>query len=140
MAFPDINYIIVKAKGNSYVEMYVDAGNAISQYTTYITAKVWINQRFVGNHTISLSPTCWNQLIGAFTSVGVSSTSSNGWDLQLGKRRTEVIVSFTTTENLPAGGTVLIVWPSSIPRIYPHCRSMTNLGSALVAEGTDYNG
>lgn len=120
--------------------MYIDAGNAISQAITTITAKVWINQRFVGNHTISLTTTCWNQLIGAFTSVGVSTTSSNSYDLQLGKRRTEVIVSFTTTENLPVGGTVLINWPTSIPRIYPHCRSMTNLGSTLVAEGTAYNG
>jgi hypothetical protein len=120
--------------------LYIDAGNAISQYNTNLAAKVWINQRFIGTHTITISPTCWNQLIGAFTSVGVTTTSSNGWDRQLGKRRAEVIVTFTTTENLPDTGTVLINWPTSIPRIYPHCRSMTNLGSALVAEGTSYNG
>jgi len=27
-----------------------------------------------------------------------------------------------------------------VPRIYPHCRSQTNLGSSLNAEGPVYNG
>jgi hypothetical protein len=88
LAFPDINYFIIWGyNSNYYVALYVDIGNAISQYPTSLTAKVWISQRYMGIHTITLSTTCWNQLIGTFSSVSVVTTSSNSWDLYLGKRK-----------------------------------------------------
>lgn len=80
--------MIIWAYGTYVVEMYVDAGGAISQYTTNLVAKVWISQRYVGTHTIQLTPTCWNQLRGSLNSVSVSPTSSNSWDLYYGKRKT----------------------------------------------------
>jgi hypothetical protein len=122
------------------VEMYLNAGNAISQYTTNLVAKVWYNQRYIGTHTIQLSPSCWNQLIGSFSSVSIGSTSGNNYDLYYNRRRSEVYVYFTTTYYLPSTGSIIINFPTSIPRIYPHCRSMTNLGSLLYAQGTSYNG
>lgn len=140
LAFPDINYIIIWGYGYFYVGMYIDAGPAISQITTNMVAKVWINQRYIGTHTLQITPTCWNYLRGSLTSNSVVTTASSGYDRFLGKRRAEVIVTFTTTYNLPASGSVIVVFPSSIPRIYPHCRSMTNLGSKLYAEGSTYNG
>lgn len=120
--------------------MYLTAGAAISQYTTNLVAKMWSNKRYIGTHTIQLSPTCWNQLIGSFNSVGISSIASSSYDAYLNKRRFQVQVTFTTTYSIPATGSIIVVWPSTIPRIYPHCRSMTNLGSTLYAQGTSYNG
>jgi hypothetical protein len=49
-------------------------------------------------------------------------------------------VSFVLQNIVPAGGTVQIVWPSGVPAAYPHCRSMTNLGSDLTASSQLYNG
>lgn len=142
LAFPDINYFIIWGFGQSYVKMYIDAANAISQYNTNLVAKVWINQRYIGTHTITITPSCWNQLRGTPSSVTVKTTSSNEWDLQLGKRRAEVSVSFYISTTLFDGGSLLINWPSSIPRVYPHCKSMTNLGSDLVVRnsGGSYDG
>jgi hypothetical protein len=115
--------------------MHFDTGNAISQYDTNLVARVWANQRYIGTHTIVLTTSCWNQLIGYYNSMTIAPTSTNSWDLYLGKRKTEVVVTFSTGFSLPATGSILINWPSSIPRIYPHCRSMTNLGSQLYAQG-----
>jgi hypothetical protein len=49
-------------------------------------------------------------------------------------------VSFVLQNIVPVGGTVQIVWPTRVPAAYPHCRSMTNLGSALTASSQLYNG
>lgn len=143
LSFVDINYFVIWVRSASryYVEMYFQAGGAISQVTTNIVAKMWYNQRYIGTHTVQLSPTCWNQLRGGLSSVSVASTAGNNRDMWLGKKRAEVRVSFTTQNPIPATGSIVIVWPTNIPRIYPHCRSMTNLGSALYAHGsTNYDG
>lgn len=49
-------------------------------------------------------------------------------------------VSFRTDNGIPAGGSIEIKWPSSIPLAYPHCRSMISQGSVLYAQGQAYNG
>ena len=120
--------------------MHLTTGGAISQYTTNLVAKLWSNTRYIGTHTIQLSPTCWNFLYGPHNSVGISSMASNSYDAYLNKRKFQVKVTFTTTYPIPVTGSIIINFPASIPRIYPHCRSMTNLGSALYAQGTSYNG
>lgn len=142
MAFPDINYFIIHLASTSryYVALYLTAGGAISQVTTNLVAKMWSNKRYIGTHTIQITPTCWNQLYGSINSVGIGSIASNSYDAYLNKRRFQVQVTFTTSYNIPATGSIVIKFPTSIPRIYPHCRSMTNLGSTLYAQGTSYNG
>lgn len=49
-------------------------------------------------------------------------------------------VTFTTQNYLPVNGSISIVWPNSVPTAYPHCRSMTNIGSQLYASSQSYNG
>ncbi len=51
-----------------------------------------------------------------------------------------MLVSFYTDNGIPAGGSIEIVWPTSITQVYPHCRSMINQGSLLYAQGQTYNG
>lgn len=89
LSFPDINYFVVSVASTSryYVQMYLMAGGAISQTTTNLVSKIWYNQRYLGTHTIQLTTTCWNQLIGSFSSVGVASTAGNSRDLYLNKRK-----------------------------------------------------
>ena len=48
-------------------------------------------------------------------------------------------IYWTTRYSIPSGGSVQIVFPTKVPKVYPHCRSMTNLGSKLVAEGSTNN-
>lgn len=49
-------------------------------------------------------------------------------------------VTFRTINGIPAGGSIEIKWPTSIPQAYPHCRSMISQGSVLYAQGQTYNG
>jgi hypothetical protein len=138
LAFPDINYYIISVNNANryFVELYLTAGNAISQITTNLVAKMWYNQRYLGTHTIQFSWGCWVQLQGALSSIGIGSIASNAYDSYINRRRVEIQVSFTTQYYLPSTGSILINFPSGVPRIYPHCRSMNNLGSTLFAQGT----
>lgn len=120
--------------------IYVQYGGAISQSSYGLVAKVWNQQRYMGTHTLTISTACWNQVHGTFTSVAVTTTPATNRDWYLGKRKAEAYVSFVTAYPIPVGGTIEIVFPSGVPRIYPHCRSMTNLGSKLYAQGTTYSG
>lgn len=89
LAFPDINYFVISVASSSryYVRMYLMAGGAISQVTTNLVSKIWYNQRYLGTHTIQITPTCWNQLIGSMSSVSIASTAGSGRDLYKNKRR-----------------------------------------------------
>lgn len=141
LTFPDINYIVVFTNNSiAATYIYVQYGGAISQYSFGLVAKVWNQQRYMGTHTISISTTCWNQVRGTFSSVTVTSTPGSNRDLYYGRIKAEVYVSFTTAFPIPVGGTIQIVFPSSVPRVYPHCRSMTNLGSNLYPQGAVYSG
>ena len=145
LTFPDINYIIIWSYTNSYyANIYVQYGPATSQVTTTITARLWSNQRYMGTKTINISPTCWSQCRtytnGGTVTLKTTAGNSNGLDWYLGKRKIEYYVSWTTVTAIPAGGSIVIVFPASVPKIYPHCRSMANLGSTLDAEGGSTNG
>jgi hypothetical protein len=142
LTFPDINYIVIQTAqaGNSWAYIYVQYGGAISQNTFGMVAKIWNQQRYKGTQTLNISPACWTQLRGTFSSVTVTTTSGSGRDLYTSRRKAEAYVSFTTAHAIPVGGSIQIVFPSSVPRIYPHCRSMTNLGSKLYAQGATYSG
>lgn len=135
LSFPDINYFIIKSKSSNAYRMYLylQAAGALSQAITNLVAKVWYNQRYRGVHTLQLSTACWSELQGDFTSISISSTANSNNDRYKNKRRSEVQISFRTEYYIPSTGTVLIRFPPSIPRIYPHCRSMNNLGSSLSA-------
>ena len=140
LAFPDVNYFVIWGyHSNHDVRLYVDFGQAISQTATSMVAKIWNQQRYIGTHTITISTTCWNQLYGDPTSH--SFTSSGGsYDRYESKREAEMSIYWTTEHGIPEGGTVQIVFPTRVPKAYPHCRSMTNLGSTLTAIGGNYNG
>ncbi len=53
--------------------------------------------------------------------------------LDISRTRCEIVVSFTTTNLIPATGSIEIVFPSSVTKIYADCRSATGWGSALFA-------
>lgn len=113
--------------------LYLQTSGALSQATTNLVAKVWYNQRYRGTHTLQITPGCWDELRGDFSSISIASTAYSNTDQFINKRRSEVQISFVTEYYIPSTGTVLIKFPSTIPRIYPHCRSMNNLGSDLYA-------
>lgn len=87
LSFPDINYIVIWARydaGGYYVKIPIDLGPAISQVQTTMVAKIWNQKRYIGTNTINITPTCWNQIRGAISSFGVSSTASitsNYWPM-----------------------------------------------------------
>jgi len=49
-------------------------------------------------------------------------------------------VNFYLGQPVPQGGTIQINFPTSVPTVYPHCRSMTNLNSAASVGGASYSG
>jgi len=59
---------------------------AISQVTTYLVAKVWQNQRYMGTHTINMVPACWNQMIGNINSLSYDTTGGSR-DYALNRKR-----------------------------------------------------
>lgn len=88
LTFPEINYIVVWGyTSNYFVQIYANFGAAISQATTNLIARVWNQQRLTGFHTIQITPTCWNQLLGAFSSVSIGSTTSTNYDQYLNRRK-----------------------------------------------------
>lgn len=54
--------------------------------------------------------------------------------LTVEKRDAEIVVEFITKNFVPSTGTFEIVFPSSVPRIKADCRSVTSLGSGLMAQ------
>lgn len=77
LSFPDINYFViwVKSSADYYVNMYVNFGAAISQVSTYMKVKEWNQGRYVALRTITISPTCWNQIRSAPTSFSAATTT-----------------------------------------------------------------
>jgi len=87
LTFVDINYIVIWARHNAggyYVRIPIMLGPAISQVQTTMVAKIWNQKRYVGTNTINITPTCWNQIRGTFSSysgrtVATSLQPSNYW-------------------------------------------------------------
>ena len=105
-----------------------------------MVARIWNQYRYMGTQTIQVSPTCWNQIRSGPSSVSIYSTPNSGNDYYVGRRRIEVRVNFYLGQPVPAGGTIQINFPTSVTVVYPHCRSMTNLGSAATVGGASYTG
>ena len=140
-SFPDINYIIIHSKSDNFdTRMYVRTTYAISQVATTVTALIWHNQRYRGIDYITFTTSCYNEVRGTLQNYyGVSTVRGSG-ALREGNRKHQVKIDFQVRHQVPAGGSIVVVWPSSIPNVYEHCRSMTNVGSQLYAEGGNYNG
>lgn len=51
--------------------------------------------------------------------------------LVLSEKKVEVNFNVTTTNIVPIGGAVEIIFPTRIPNVYPHCRSSITVGSGL---------
>jgi hypothetical protein len=140
LAFPDINYFVIWSKSDSYwARLDVVFGEAISQRQTTMVAKVWSSWRYMGTRTINISPTCWNQIVSTPTNFNIAATSSNYAYFQ-SRRKLEVQVQFQLQEPLPSDGSIEIKFNSNVPMVYPHCRSVTGMGSALNAQGSTNNG
>ena len=62
----------------------------------------------------------------------LSSVGSNKI-LNINKERAEVIISFTTKNFVPSSGTLEIVFPNTVTKVYANCRSATStsIGSLL---------
>ena len=105
-----------------------------------MVAKVWNQFRYMGTQTIQITPTCWNQIISGHSSVSIYTTPNTGQDYYKGKRKAEVRVNFNVDQPIPAGGSIQINFPTSVPVVYPHCRSMTNLGSTASVGSATYTG
>lgn len=141
MAFPEISYLIFYSFTDNWLtQMDNYLPKAISQANYNIPALVWQGQRYKGIDYITMNMNCQDDYLGSF--VGYSGASAIGLsDYNHPNRiKHQVKVDFTLRHVVPVGGTIQIVWPSSVTAAYPHCRSMTNLGSQLYAKGQTYNG
>ena len=141
MAFPDISYIIVHSfYDNVQVRMDVYYPKAISQANYNIKALVWQNNRYRGVTWITMNSNCQNDYRGSLVSYSGVSTVEYSNALNLNRRKLQVKIQFQVRHVVPEGGTIQVVWPSKIPEVYPHCRSMTNIGSNLFAKDGNENG
>jgi hypothetical protein len=52
-----------------------------------MVAKVWNQQRYMGNLIMNLSPACWNQIISGPSSVSIATTGYNNYDAYYSKRK-----------------------------------------------------
>lgn len=140
LIFPEINYIIVWAYRNDYYVYYdVKMADALSQAETKLVARIWQNGRFMGFDHLLISAANWFEIRGDIYGYSFSSVG-NTWERAKGRTKTEMQVSFRTDNGIPAGGSIEIIWPTSVPKAYPHCRSMISQGSVLYAQGQTYNG
>lgn len=130
MAFPEISYLIFYSFSDNYVTL-MDSylPRAISQPNYNIAALVWQNQRYKGIDYITINMNCQDDYQGSFSNYyGVSAIGYSDYN-HPNRRRHQVKVDFVLKHIVPVGGTIQIVWPSSVTAAYPHCRSMVNLGS-----------
>ena len=106
-----------------------------------MVAKVWNQYRYMGTQTLQITPTCWSQLTTGFSNtVQIYTTPNTGQDYYKGKRKAELRVNFNVDQPVPAGGSIQINFPPSVTVVYPHCRSMNNLGSTASVGGAIYTG
>jgi len=130
MAFPDINYLIIDTFSDNYiVQMYTYLPKATSQVNYNIAVLVWQGNRFKGTEYITINSACQDDFDGTLVSYGGISEVGSGNQNHPNRRRHQVKIDFTLRHVVPVGGTIQVVWPSSVTAAYPHCRSMTNLGS-----------
>lgn len=113
---------------------------AISQPNYNIPALVWQNNRYKGIDYIVMNSNCQDDYKGTFVAYGGMSSVGYNQEQHPTKRKMQVKVDFTLRHAVSVGGTIQILWPSSVTAAYPHCRSMVNQGSSVYARGPLYNG
>jgi hypothetical protein len=69
-------------------------------------------------------------LAGTFTTFSITLEGSSV-KADLGREKTPILISFRPKSIIPQTGTIEIVFPPSVNKIYPHCRSAIGLGSTL---------
>jgi hypothetical protein len=128
----EVNYVLVKAKANpaSFKVFIRNYPLSISQVETFFQASVIEQGRYTGEIIYNITKYRWSQLQKNITFNYVSASGS-ALKLDLNKKYTEILVSFTTVCAVPSSGTIEIIFPPSISKIYPNCRSATGLGSGL---------
>jgi hypothetical protein len=132
---PEIQYVLVKARSSpSSFQVYIRNYPAYtSQVDSLFYASVIEQGRYVGKIIYNITGNYrWKQLQGVITFNSVTASGS-ALQLDLGRKYTEILVSFTTQSFIPATGTIEIVFSSNITKIYPNCRSATGVGSGLFA-------
>lgn len=131
---PDVNYVLVKARMNpSFFEIKInDYPLGISQQDSKFYSMIIESGRYKGNIEYIISrEKRWLDIRGdlVFNSIqplGMIEKSN------IQKERFHVAIKFTTTNYIPATGSIAIVFPASVTKVYPYCRSDTsNLSSLL---------
>lgn len=115
--------------------MYSYLPKATTQTNYNIPALVWQGGKNKGIDYIVMNSYCWDDYRGTINSYNNAGTVGYSQEARVGKRKLQVKMDVTLKHAVPVGGTIQVVWPSSITTAYPHCRSMTNLGSVVYAKG-----
>lgn len=120
--------------------MYSYLPKATTQVNYNIPALVWQAGRYKGTDIIVMNDYCQDDYRGSLSSYNAVGTVGYGQEVRVGKRKLQVKIDFTLRHAVPVGGTIQVVWPTSVTAAYPHCRSMSNYGSVLYAKGQTENG
>lgn len=141
MAFPDISYYIIYTfSNNNLVLMDTYLPKATSQVNYNVPALVWQSNRYRGIDYLTMTSNCRYDYLGTFVGYNGMSTVGLSNSQQPNKIKYQIQVDFQLRHAVPVGGTIQIVFPSSVTAAYPHCRSMTNEGSSLSAKVQSNNG
>ena len=134
VAAPDVNYVLVKARMNpSFFEINIkDYPLGISQSDSKFYSMIIESGRYNGNieYVMGIDKR-WLDIRGDIVfnyiqPVGLIEKSD------IYKERFHVAVQFTTANYIPETGSIEIVFPASVTKIYPYCRSDTSNVSSLL--------
>ena len=136
-----INSFTNPSNDAQYVAVNLQLPKAVAQFNYNIPAMIWQGGRYLYINNINMHTGCQNEFRGTMSStMAVSIPDANGYANDYNKKRMQMKIEFNVRHEVPKGGTVEVVWGSNVPKAYPHCRSMTNIGSVLTAEGGSENG
>ena len=99
---------------------------ALSQANFNVPSLYWSGGRYKGIDYITMNWNCQSNYLGSF--VGYNGMSSVGLSNSQhpNKRKFQIQVDFQLRHAVPVGGSIQIVFPSSVSAAYPHCRSMVS--------------
>ena len=131
---PDVNYVLVKARTNPcFFEIKIkDYPLGISQSDSKFYSMIIEAGRYKGDIEYIISPEKrWLDIRGDIVfnyiqPVGLIQKAN------IQKERFHVAIKFTTANYIPETGTIAIVFPPSVTKIYPYCRSVTSNASSLL--------
>ena len=136
-SFPQVGWVVYHLSSGvgqnmntpgSISTVTVPAALNIAGYTIF--CYVWRGNFLDHYITQPISPTSYAATTGTFATASVAPLDTN--QLLIGRKYTEILVTFTTASPIPATGTIEIRFPASI---VPHtqCLSATSSGSNLVS-------